>query len=366
MKNVVVLLLFGLMQMSVQAEVFWLSETPPSKKATALKKEPVASVPQSEHAGHLHAQLAASGVAASGVAATAGGKKHTHGGGAEVDADGEVVADNTHSGKKQLWLRRGDDARAAAYVSGMQGSLILLGQGGMLPEVTLADEKDRTTVKLDLPELGFYNAYWVQRAVHEGSLHVQIAKAEVLHGTCCAKDIDEEAVGKPIVNRAAELELVREHYSGEGLFTRIVSGDTINYTVLSRGVPVAGAKVTMISHKGWRNSQLSDAQGRVSFTLIRDYYPPSWLDFKKRFKQSYLMTAELELPELTVEGVTYNAAHYTATLAGNYYPSPYDYRSYAWGLGIALFVIVFGGVAIYLYRRRRIKPYQEVRVDAKA
>jgi hypothetical protein len=35
-------------------------------------------------------------------------------------------------------------------------------------------------------------------------------------------------------------------------------------------------------------------------------------------------------------------------------------------LGIALFVVVFGGVSIYLYRRRRLKPYKEVRVDDKA
>jgi len=54
------------------------------------------------------------------------------------------------------------------------------------------------------------------------------------------------------------------------------------------------------------------------------------------------------------------------TLPGKYRPSPYDYRSYAWGLGIALFVIVFGGLAVYLYRRRRLKPYQEERIDDKA
>jgi cbb3-type cytochrome oxidase subunit 3 len=50
-------------------------------------------------------------------------------------------------------------------------------------------------------------------------------------------------------------------------------------------------------------------------------------------------------------------------LAGSYYPSPDDYRSYAWGLGISLLIVFFCGVAIYLYRRRRVKPFQEVRFD---
>ncbi len=364
-KSILVVALFGLLQMayavSVSADVLWLSEVPPSKRAS------VASV-KADDAQHEHHQDIApvESSTAQSAAASASAKKHNHGGGAVVDADGEVVADNTHSGNKQVWLRKGDDTRSAAYMNGVQGSLVLVSQTGNLPETTLADEKGMTTAKLDFPDLGFYNAYWVQRMAHDGMIHVQVAKAELLHGTCCAKDVDEEAVAKPIINASVPLELVREHYPDEGLFTRIVSGDTVNFTVLSLGAPVADAKVTMISHKGWQSSQTSDADGRVSFTMIRDYYP-NWFEFKKRFKQSYLMTAELDVPsEVTMDGVIYKSAYYSTTLAGNYYPSPHDYRSYAWGLGIGLFVIVFGGLAVYLYRRRRLKPYQEARIDDKA
>jgi len=90
-------------------------------------------------------------------------------------------------------------------------------------------------------------------------------------------------------------------------------------------------------------------------------------EFAKYHKQTFLMTADLDVSDkVTVDGVDYASAHYTGTLAGNYYPSPHDYRSYAWGLGIGLFVIVFGGVAVYLYRRRRVKPFKEERVDDKA
>lgn len=372
LKRTLVAALCGLAQVAfvgtANAEVIWLSETPPSKRSSAVVKEVIAD----QHAQHDHSrhaaeqQVASSATVPAGGAAAAGGNKHQHGGGVEVDADGDVVSDNTHSGKKQVWLRSGDEPRGASYIGGMQGSLSLMSQAGSLPEVSFADEKGVAAAKLDFPDLGFYNAYWVQRAAHDGMLHVQVAKAELLHGTCCAKAVDEEAVARPIVNPSVPLELVREHYPDEGLFTRIVSGDTVNFTVLSQGRPAAGARVSMISHKGWRSSQTSDANGRVSFTMIRDYYP-SWLEFKKRQKQTYLMTAELAVPDqVTADGVTYRAAHYTTTLAGNYYPSPHDYRSYAWGLGIASFVVVFGGLAVYLYRRRRLKPYREERVDAKA
>jgi hypothetical protein len=318
------------------------------------------------HAQHQAMSQTVSSVKASSATAAAGVKKHKHGGGAEVDADGEVVADNTHSGKKQVWMRSGDDPRGAKHLSGVQGTLTLLGQEGVMPSVALAEDKGLSTAKMDFPDLGFYNAYWMQKMDHGGMLHVQVAKAEVLHGTCCSKGVDDEEVAKPIINVKAPLELVREHYPDEGLFTRIVSGDKVNFTVFSFGLPVAGAKVTMISHKGWQSTQTSDADGRVSFIMIRDYYP-SWLEFKKRFKQSYLMTADLQIPsQVTLDGVTYKSAYYNSTLAGSYYPSPHDYRSYAWGLGIGFFVIVFGGLAVYLYRRRRLKPYQESRIDDKA
>lgn len=372
LKRTLVAALCGLAQVTfigiASAEIIWLSEIPPSKRSSAVVKE---AMPD-QHAQHDHSQhspgqkVAASGVAQTGAAAVAGGNKHQHGGGVEVDAVGEVVSDNTHSGSKQVWLRSGDDPRSASYIGGVQGSLVLKSQAGNLPEVSFSEEKGTTTARLNFPDLGFYNAYWMQQAVHDGMLHVQIAKAELLHGTCCAKAVDEEEVAKPIVNGSLPLDLVREHYPDEGLFTRITSGDTVNFTVLAQGAPVSGAKVTMISYKGWRGSEISDASGRVLFTMIRDYYP-SWLEFKKRHKQTYLMTAELAVPEqVTVDGVTYQSAHYITTLAGNYYPSPHDYRSYAWGLGIALFVIVFGGLAVYLYRRRRLKPYKEERIDGKA
>jgi hypothetical protein len=367
-KACLVAVLYGLIQAAYVgiacAEVLWLSEVPPSKLTTIA---PV-KADDAQHERHQDATPAKSDSTQSAVApATAGAKKHNHGGGTEVDATGEIV-DNTHSGAKRVWLRRGSDPLSSFYVGTGRNSeaLTLLGLEGALPVAEMKVENGMLSTKIELPEMGFYNAYLTQRMVHGDMLHVQIAKAELLHGTCSAKAVDEEAVAKPIINADLPLELMREHYPNEGLFTRIVSGDTVNFIVFTYGKPVAGATVSMTTQNGWSNSKVSDDEGRVSFTMIRDYYAP-WLEFKKYNKQTFLMTADLHVPEKVVsDGVTYGSVHYTSTLAGSYYPSPHDYRSYAWGLGIGLFVIVFGGVSIYLYRRRRLKPYKEERVDDKA
>lgn len=362
--------IYGLLQTiaagGALADVLWLSEVPPSKRtqAAALQADDM----QQNHRHEMKLdQAAQSAVVQSASSPNAGEKRHKHSGGTEVDSTGEIV-DNTHSGSKRVWLRRGSDPLNSLYVGTGRDSetLALLSADGPLPDAVMKAENGTMNAKLDLPGLGFYNAYLTQRMVHGDMLHVQVAKAELLHGTCCAKGIDDEAVSKPIVNTGIPLELVRVHYPDEKLFTRIVSGDQVNFIVMSFGKPVAGATVSMTTQNGWSNSKVSDDEGRVSFTMIRDYYTP-WLQFKKYRKQTYLMTADLHIPGKVVsDGVSYGSAHYNSTLAGSYYPSPHDYRSYAWGLGISLFVIVFGGVAIYLYRRRRLKPYKEVRVDDKA
>lgn len=348
----------------VFADVLWLSEVPPPKSGSAV---PV----KADDAQHEHHQIAApvkNSSAQSAVAtAPSAAMKHNHAGGTEVDGTGEVV-DNTHSGSKRVWLRRGNAPLSSGYIGTGRDSetLTMLSLEGVLPDAVMQVENGRLNAKIELPDMGFYNAYLTQSMVHGDMLHVQIAKSELLHGSCSAKAVDEEAVAKPIINANTPLELVREHYPNEGLFTRIVSGDTVNFVVMSYGKPVAGATVSMTTQNGWSNSKTSADDGRVSFTMIRDYYTP-WLEFKKYHKQTFLMTADLHVPDKVVSnGVVYGSAHYTSTLAGSYYPSPHDYRSYAWGLGIGLFVIVFGGVAIYLYRRRRLKPYKEVRIDDKA
>lgn len=288
--------------------------------------------------------------------------QHEHGEEARGSyTEGESM-DNTHSGNKQLWLRSGDNVAAAGFVkSGASTqSLCVIDGNGLRQELTAAAENGLYHVKVDLPELGFYNAYLVNRGIVNGVLDVSVAKAELLKGSCCVKNAND-ALLKTAINDQAPLELVRTHLPDEGLFTRLASGDPLNFTVLSNGKPQAGVTVTMITQQGWRNSAVSDIEGRVGFTLIRDYFP-TWEDFQRRHKETFLVVAEREEAVVgELNGNHYNSTRYRSTLSGSYYPSSADYRSYAIGLGVGLFVVAFGGLAIFLFRRRRLKPYREVR-----
>lgn len=298
-------------------------------------------------------------------------ERHDHGA-MDSSASGDAIAqgeesDTTHSGSKHLWLRHGDDPMRAAYAepAGDPSVLTLLDSQDRRSEIAPAPRAGKFHARIDLAELGFYNAYLVRRSVRDGTLWVRTAKAELLKGTCCKKDVEDDAA-RAVIDNGAPLELVREHGADEKLFTRIFSGDKLSFLVLSQGKPVAGAPVTMITQMGWRKTATSGPDGRVAFTMIRDYYPP-WLEFKKRYKETFLMVAEHEVARAGEhDGAKYAAIRYQTTLAGKYMPSPHDYRSYAWGLGIGLGVALFGGLAVYLYRRRRLKPFKEVRLDEKA
>jgi hypothetical protein len=344
--------LCGLLQTSIAcADVFWLSETAPPKAA-----------PDAMQHEHHHEMPAQSAVAA---AAPAAEKKHDHD--AQVSLDGEAPGKD-HQPGKQVWLRSGDNIKSAQYIATANSNerLTMIDLDGGKTEFDAESVAGRLTLKTSLPKVGFYDLYLEQCKVENGKLQVQLPKAELLWASCVAKEVDEEAVAKPIINVNSPLEVVREHKPDEGCMVRLVSGDVVNFLVLSFGKPLAGIPVTMITQEGWRNTVVSDDSGRASFTVIRAYFP-KWFEFKKYHTDTFIAVAEMDKNEAgALDGTPYTSAHYVATLPGKYRPSPYDYRSYAWGLGIALFVIVFGGVAIYLYRRRRLKPYQEVRVDDKA
>jgi hypothetical protein len=275
--------------------------------------------------------------------------------------------DLPQSESKRLWLRRGDDPLRASYVAAdaVAGEMHLLDRRGdrlpLVPGVKTAPFH----VTVTLEELGFYNAYLVERTVRFDTLRVDIAKFEVLKGTCCKKGIEQEQT-RAFHDAELPLELVREHHPDEGLMTRITSGDEVVFTVLRHGRPVAGVPVTLTTQQGWRSIRESGADGRVAYTMLRDYFP-SWHEFNRRHRDTFLVSASLE--EET-GGVYNDTAHrsvrYTTTLSGHYYPSSHDYRSYAWGLGLTLLVAAFGGTAIYLYRRRRVQPFKEVRFDEQA
>ncbi|MCW8828515.1 MAG: DUF4198 domain-containing protein [Gammaproteobacteria bacterium] len=307
---------------AIASEVLWLSEVPP-------------------HAGH-------------------GGGEHAHGG---------TVVKRRGVYYKNLWLRHEDNPQQAGYVQQLpsHSPLLLLDTSGQPHEQAV--QRDAVhglyNVEFPMPEEGFYNAYLTHQRlnVDEGRRLIYIAKAEVLKHSCREGHDDVQSKMPPRHNPAIPLELVRERLPKENFHSLLSHGDTVSFQVLRNGEPLPGAAVTFTTAQGWSRQALSDSEGRVSYTLIRDYYPP-WHEFEKRKAQPYLVIAAHTVPEAgEVEGTPYRQTVYRSSLAGNYYPSPRDYESYAYGISFGLFALLATGLGIYLYRRRRHRPYREVQFD---
>jgi LPXTG-motif cell wall-anchored protein len=183
-------------------------------------------------------------------------------------------------------------------------------------------------------------------------LHLQVAKLELVHGSCCEHGVDDWWSSKPIINAKLPLELVREQYPDEKLFTHVKSGDELRMSVLSYGKPVAGAWVGMTTQNGWSDAKRSDSDGYVVFAIDPNQLT-GWKSATNNRQQEYLMMAEYDVAsEVVSNGVRYKTAHYTSSLAGTYLPISNGQTSSTVVLGAGLLVMVGG--ALYLYRRRRV------------
>jgi len=317
--------LFPALAYAVPGDILWLSDVPPIRAETA-------------NAGKKTA--------------------HSRQGAVETNSGSSLGSSTKH-----LWLRRGDDLANAHYVAAAAAPTAdLVDAKGNRSRVAEQPLNDLAHMKFTFEHLGFHNVYLSRRSIRDNVMCVQLAKAELLKGTCCKKlgDVDPAQM-KAIRDPTQPLEIVREHEPDEKLFTRIVSGDKVVFTIYRSGKRAAGIPVTLLTQNGWQKKAVSNGQGQVEFTMIRDYFP-AWSEFRRLTKHSFVVVAEAETSEAGMNGgQPFGRTVYQATLSGRYAVSPHDYRSYAWGLGITLFVVSFGGLAIYLYRRRRLKPFKEVR-----
>jgi hypothetical protein len=325
------------------AEPLWLSDISGSRRAA----KSVAPDQAAEHENH--------GAMSSGAAMGA------------VQADAaEANVDMGAGGSKALWLRRGADPASApdAGLADEHVALQIVSGDGKRWEAPFArDPRGGLKAKIDLPSLGFYDAYVSREAVRDGVREVQIAKAEVLKGSCCSKR--DDALYKPAADDSTPIEIVRQHPPSEKLMTHINSGEKAVFIVRSHGKPVEGAKVSIETQEGWRKRAFTDADGRVEFTLVRDYLP-DWSDFDRRKSGTFLVLAEVERPEAgALNGQSYSVTRYQATIAGRYYPAPSDYQSSAFALTIIFGMVAVGAFSVWFHRQRRRAPFREIVFDEK-
>ena len=269
---------------------------------------------------------------------------------------------------KRLWLRAGADPLKSGFAredaDAPVETLLVTPQGKPEGEPLPPAEEGKKNLSFEMSVQGYYRLYVTTRKLQGDTLHVSVAKSETSNFSHSGDEEDRaKALTATRVLESAPIEIVRERLPNEKMFFQLKSGEDQAFVILQKGLPLQAARVRFVSHRGWTKEAVSDEQGRVSFQIIRDYFPP-WNDFQKRFKATYLLIAEATVAEAgRHKDQPYGSVRYQATLAGSYYPSPDDYRSHAWGLGISLLIVILCGIAVYLYRRRRTRPFREVRLD---
>ncbi len=274
---------------------------------------------------------------------------------------GGMVIQGKQGYSKKLWLRKGDSIVDSTYVKQSDVPLILVAPNASQTQVAFSN-KEYADITYEMKNEGYYNLFMIDRQVVDGVLQENVLKNEALSHSCRNGHGHVKDMVPPLYFKGTSFDIIRERLPRESFHLRIGSGDIVSYKVLLNGKPVSGATVTMSTQKGWTKTLKTDSEGRVAFEMIRDYYPP-WHEFKKRHMENFLIIAKYESNESGIyQGKHYNNIHYTATTAGNYYPSAREYKSYAYGLLIGLIGLTSSIFFIYFHRRRRANQYQEKRL----
>lgn len=287
--------------------------------------------------------------------------RHAHGGSVEVGRGGLFM--------KRLWVRAGEVPAEAGFASPDAAGgrkLALLHPDGTTSGVEPFSGPQGSGFLFPMPKEGFYNAYLIEQAVDGDTLHTRVVKAEALKHNCGEGHDHVAGLMAPNTLQGAPLDIVRERVPKEDFHTHVMSGDRVSFRVLYKGQPAAGAEVRMITAKGWAKTLTADAEGRVTYEMIRDYYPP-WTAFDKRQKANFLVQAAYSVDETgALDDKPYSRARYVATLPGVYYPPEQEYTSYLYGLLLGVFALTATGVGVYVHRTRRNRSRREERFDETA
>ncbi len=253
----------------------------------------------------------------------------------------------------KLWLLSGDFTHAKSYHNNTQGVLNVYDNTLQRVTAKVVSKRGQSIVSADAKAPGRYTLYYTVETLEGNTRYVNSAKYDTVYARHGDK-VELRSTNTPQL----PFEIVRIQDKDEQLFSRFASGDTLNFQVLFNNKPLQGANVTFETKGGWSKRLKSDKNGMASFTIIKEYFPP-WSLFEKRHKDDFLITATY-----TQEGND-TQTHYSMTYPGSFYPEASSYRSYAYALSFGTLALVLTSIFIYLYRRRREKPFTEVRFDEK-
>lgn len=335
--------------------------------------------------------------------------KRSHGGHVLIEDDVYV---------KRLWLRKGEAFGDAAYLEPVSPAFQVLDTKRQLSTPEIANAGGYSAIRFKMPDEGYYNAYYSERSVADGVLHVDTAKAEVLKHNCRLGHNYDRALVQPNAWPDAPLEIVRLRLPEEDFHSHIRSGNLLKFSVTRQGKPLAGAKVRLETQKGWANTTRTGADGIATFQVIQDNFPVEEDEGSRftgktaaagqadesrradntqtqaggesnkrgkwqakaeqgehsaegnsrwggeRHEDQFLVTAEYLADEAgQYQGQAYRRAAYSATMTGSYAPNIQVSQSKSLGLIYASAGFMTLGVGATVYRRRRIKPFKEVGFD---
>ena len=252
-------------------------------------------------------------------------------------------------------------ADVQAYVRRPNGSVIT-------PELRLGVDPSLSfpTPLGDGPVHGASNVYVVEQGVDDHVLIVRTAKWITMHHSCSwgHNGKFDQTLIHPQPLASIPFEIVVDDLWDSNFHAKVTSGNKLHISVLSYGKPVAGARVTLITDKGWSKKVVTDQDGMASVQLIRDYYPTSWTMFDRTHRGQFLVTACYDADQKgDYHGEPYERIRYVATLPWMYSPSERDYSSYSYGLLIVTLAMTVSGAGIYAFRERRKRPYKRIVFD---
>ncbi len=282
-----------------------------------------------------------------------GGGGHMHGG-----SRGQVPT-------KKVWPIFKDDSNKLNCIKDISADLYLLDFNLKVTKARQGRKLGCKTVSFKMPDNGYYNLFYSDKMVDEGILYNTVAKYEYRRFNHSNDAVyDEQKMSEHSI-KEVPFDILRIREKGETFFHRLYSGEKMRIKVILDGKPIKGADLTLSTKTGWSKTIKTNKDGIAAFTLLKDYFP-QWNKFDRRHKSEFLLTASYTKDiKGKYDDEEYEKIIYTATYPSVYYPEVSGYKSYAYGLLAATTAMIISGFVIYWYRKRREKPFQEVRFDAK-
>ncbi|WP_324170690.1 4Fe-4S binding protein [Sulfurimonas sp.] len=282
-------------------------------------------------------------------------KKKKYGGGHNHGRDRNKVA------SKKMWPIFEDNSGKKNCLGNIDADLYVLDANLITTKLTGSKDRGCKSVSFKMPNNGYYNLYYNSRTLQDNTLYIQTAKYEKMRFNHSNDAIyDEEKMSAHTIFEVP-FDILRLREDGETFYYRLYSGDKIRLKVMLNSKAIQNASLTLSTKTGWSKTIKTDKDGVAVFTLLKDYFP-KWNKFDRRHKNQFLLTANYtENSKGTHNDKEYGSINYESTYTSIYYPAESAYRSYAYGLFAATATAILSGFAIYWFRKRRQKPFKEVR-----